>query len=149
MGIFALGLMIGLLIGGLDAVYPAVRHRLRDWLAEYWTVLIIVSLVTTLFYFILWLQYYEVAAPSREFRLFSFLRRAVQYLPLMFLAASAGFLGARWMISLKNPAGKMPVVSGIGITGFCLLVLSLFLLQDPRLADLVRTVNTPIFSVEF
>jgi hypothetical protein len=144
LGLFALSLLVGTLIGAGTANDAATRQWLQDSLPH----IVLGAVVASLFYLMSWVVFHGADVPSAEFRLFAIIKNSIEYLPLMIMAAVVGFAATRWLQSLADPASPH-VTHGLGVAGAALLTLGLFLLQDPRLAQLIRAVNTPVFSVEF
>ena len=154
MALFALSLLVGGLLGLFDRVYPELRASIptvlpRDPLRVLTGVLVgLVALIVL--YVLLWLHYFDVEAPSHKFRLFFFFKRALQFAPLMVLGAVVGFEAVRWLNWLSNRHGQQQhvVVHGAGVGAAAVLVLLMFAAQDPNLGGLIKSVNTPVFSVE-
>jgi hypothetical protein len=153
MGLFALSLLIGGLLAVIDRANPAIRADMLGWRPanprRFLIALGISVAVVVVGYVIAWLHYYDVAAPSNEFRLLVLLRRTVQYLPLMAAGAAVGFEAIRWLHRVGQPGQPHVIPHGIGVGAAGLTVLALFLLQDPRVLGTIRTVNTPVLSLEF
>src|SRR5207247_940409 len=83
------------------------------------------------------------------FRLFVLAKRAVQILPLMLAGMAVGFEALRWLRRATSRGQAHILPHGIGVGAAALLVLGLFVLQDPRLAGAIRSVTTPVVSLEF